>query len=110
MLYDYRIKHAFDNDVFRIRMFMNIPSLDYHLKCGMKFIGYNKSGMPFVYLPLLKANSVLDLGKNYERLGLKWCVNAVKPEIDKQMDRIIAKGGRWINTEEEQKYWNYLKK
>ena len=104
-LYDYMIRHSIESGVRRIRLFANKTSLTWHLKRGMKFIGFNKRQQPFTYLPLFDVEGVKELGQVYERIGYQRLIEQVEPEVDKQMNRIIKFGGRWLTQEEIQEYW-----
>lgn len=104
-LYDYRINHSVEHGMKRIRMFSNIPALDWHLSKGMRFIGYNKSKQPFTYLPLFEVSTIKELGKKYTELGYEKCIELVRPEVDLQMNKLITRGGRWFTSQELQDTW-----
>lgn len=105
-LYNYRLRHTIDSGVKRIRMFANIPATEYHLKCGMRFIAKNKANQPFTYLPLFDVETVKELGKKYDELGFDKCIEMVQPEVDKQVNKLIGRGGRWLTKEEIKEQWS----
>lgn len=105
-LYNYRLRHALDNGIERVRLFANIPAFNWHHKCGMRFIAKNKAQQPFTYLPLFKVDSIKELGKKYDELGFDKCIEMVKPEVDKQVNKLIGRGGRWLTKEEIDEQWN----
>lgn len=100
-MYDYRIRLAVKEGATRIRLFANIPSVDWHKKCGMRFIGQNKRKQPFTYLPLFDVKSVKELGEKYDEIGFDKLTEMIEPEVSKQMDRIVSKGGKRYTSFEE---------
>lgn len=104
-LYDYWLIHLLENGIRRARMFANKPSKDWHLKRGMRFIAYNKSKQPFTYLPLFEVDNMKELGKKYDEVGPEKCIEMVMPEVEKQVNKLLVKGGSWIDDKEFQEMW-----
>ena len=107
-LYNYRLQHTLERGVKRVRLFANIPATNWHLKCGMRFIAQNKAGQPFTYLPLFDVENVKELGQKYDELGFDKCIEMVQPEVDKQVNRLIGRGGRWLTKDEINLYWKLM--
>lgn len=104
-LYNYRLKHTIERGVWRVRLFANIPAFNWHHKCGMRFIAQNKAKQPFTYLPLFNVETIKELGQKYDEIGFKECIKMVQPEVDKQVNRLIGRGGRWLTEEEIKLQW-----
>lgn len=104
-LYNVRYQHALDVGVERVRLFANIPATDWHLRCGMRFVAFNKSNQPFTYLPLKRFDTVREYGQWLDSIGPTEAIKMVQPQIDKQVGKLLAKGGRWMSDEEFEKQW-----
>ena len=104
-LYNFRYHKACDLGITRIRMFANIPALDYHVASGMRFIAMNKAKQPFTYLPLKRFPTLKEYGEWLDSIGPRAAIEMVEPEVTKQVDKLIAKGGRWYTDEEFEKEW-----
>lgn len=105
-LYNWRYRWVIENtQCRRVRLFANKPATPWHNKCGMRFLGMNKAKQPFTYLPLFDCPSMRDYGAKLDSIGPRAAMDMVEPEVTKQVEKIVSKGGRWYTQEEFKDEW-----
>lgn len=100
-LYNHRYRWVIENTPCRrVRLFANKPATPWHNKNGMRFIAMNKAKQPFTYLPLFDCPSMKEYGEKLDSIGPRNAIDMVSPEVEKQVKKLVDKGGRWYTQEE----------
>lgn len=104
-LYNFLYRMSVEDGVRRIRVISNIPATEWHVKCGMRFIGTNKAKQPFTYLPLFDFPTLKEYGQYLDEIGPERALNLALPQLSKQMKTQTDRGGRWYTPEEFNTQW-----